>query len=115
MSNYEITGENGQQPSIFEFLRRKGEANYPTDNVQVYANTLQKMNLADLQTHAMDHGIKPCPDRQKLQALLLNEFKRVVSKRNEAKVNRKVSAEELKRQAEIRRKSIERSSFLRTL
>ena len=35
-------GENGRNPSIFDFLRSKSEFEYPTEDVKVYASTISK-------------------------------------------------------------------------
>lgn len=111
---YEVTGENGKKPSIFEYLRMRAEHLYPTDDIKVYAEAIAKMNLGDLQTHAMDKGIKPSPDRRKLEANLINQFKSVVLRKKAAKESRKISSQEVQRIEQQRQKSIERAGFLRT-
>jgi hypothetical protein len=110
-----VHGENGKNPSVFDFLRSKAEFEYPTEDVKVYASVISKMNLGDLQTHAMDKGIKPSPDRRRLEAVLINQFKTVVAKRKAAKKSRKFTAEQITTMDEQRKKSLERSGFLRTL
>lgn len=108
-------GENGRNPSIFDFLRSKSEFEYPTEDVKVYASTISKMNLGDLQTHAMDKGIKPSPDRRRLEAVLVNQFKSVMSKRKASKASRKFTPEQIENIELQRKKSLERAGFLRTL
>lgn len=111
---YEVTGENGRKPSIFEYLRMRNEHQYPTDDIKVYAEAISKMNLGDLQTHAMDKGIKPSPDRRKLEANLINQFKSIALKRKASKESRKITPDEVQRIEKQRQKSIERAGFLRT-
>lgn len=113
-TKYEVSAINGRKPSVFEYLRKKKEYEYPTDDVRVYAEAIAKMNLGDLQTHAMDKGIKPSPDRRKLEAVLINQFKSVALKRKANKQSRKVSAEDIQQMELKRQKSIERAGFLRT-
>jgi hypothetical protein len=111
---HEVTGKSGHKPSTFDFLRARRESEYPTEDIDVYAEALSKMNLGDLQTHAMDKGIKPCPDRRKLESNLINQFKVIMAKRRANKRTRKMSPEELERLERQRQKSIERNGFLRT-
>lgn len=113
-NKYEVHGIHGQKPSVFDFLRAKRETEYPTDNVDVYAEALSRMNLGDLQTHAMDKGIKPSPDRRKLETHLINQFKAITAKRKANHKSRKMTAEEIQRLEIQRQKSIERNGFLRT-
>ena len=108
-------GENGRNPSVFDFLRSKAEFEYPTEDLKVYASVISKMNLGDLQTHAMDKGIKPSPDRRRLEAVLVNQFKSVISKRNASKASRKFTPEQIESIELQRKKSLERAGFLRTL
>lgn len=113
-TKYVSTAINGKNPSIFDFLRMKGENVYPTDDLEVYASCISKMNLGDLQTHAMDKGIKPSPDRRKLETHLINQFKAITAKRKANHKSRKMTAEEIQRLEIQRQKSIERNGFLRT-
>ena len=111
---HEITGENGRKPSTWDYLRMRAEHSYPTEDVQVYAESISKMNLGDLQTHAMDKGIRPSSDRRKLESSLINHFKVIQAKRSANKASRKFTAEEKERIEKQRQKSIERAGFLRT-
>lgn len=113
-NKYEVTGQNGRKPSVFDFLRLKGEFQYPTEDVNIYAESLSKMNLGDLQTHAMDKGIKPYADRRRLELALINNFKTVMAKKKALKSSRKISSEEIEEIERQRQKSIERAGFLRT-
>lgn len=113
-NKYQVTGESGKKPSLFEYLRMRSEFQYPTEDVQVYAEAIARMNLGDLQTHSMDKGVKPSPDRRKLEVLLINQFKSTLLKRKVGKESRKIGAEEKKILEDQRQKSIERSGFLRT-
>jgi hypothetical protein len=110
-----VHGENGRNPSIFDFLRSKAEFEYPTDDIKVYSDAISKMNLGDLQTHAMDKGIKPSSDRRRLESVLINQFKNVMLKRKASKRSRKFTEDQIKTMEEQRKKSLERSGFLRTL
>lgn len=113
-TKHEITGENGRKPSTWDYLRARAEHSFPTDDVRVYAESLSKMNLGDLQTHAMDKGIRPSPDRRKLEASLINHFKTIQAKRSANRASRKITSEEKERIEKQRQKSIERAGFLRT-
>jgi hypothetical protein len=113
-TKYEVTAISGRKPTIFEYLRAKSETEYPTDDVKVYAEAIAKMNLGDLQTHAMDKGIKPSPDRRKLESNLINQFKAIMSKRKANRQSRKVSQQDVENAERQRQKSIERAGFLRT-
>lgn len=115
INKYMVTGENGQNPSVFDYLRLKGEMSYPTEDVKVYANSIAKMNLGDLQTHAMDKGIKPSGDRRRLEQALINQFKQVIAKRKAAKQTTKFTQEQIKDMEEKRIRSIQRNSALRVL
>lgn len=107
------TAINGQNPSLFDYLRMKGEYSYPTDDAKVYASSIASMNLGDLQTHAMDKGIKPSSDRRRLEIALLNQFKSVMNKRKASKMTNKFTPEQIKDMEEKRRLSIERAGDLR--
>jgi hypothetical protein len=113
-TKYEVTAISGRKPTVFEFLRAKNESEYPTDDAKVYAEVISKMNLGDLQTHAMDKGIKPSPDRRKLESILINQFKAVIAKRKANKQSRKMSQQDIENAEKNRQKSIERAGFLRT-
>jgi hypothetical protein len=113
-NKYEVTGENGKKPSVWEYIRMRGEYQYPTTDINVYAEAIAKMNLGDLQTHAMDKGIKPSPDRRRLEVMLLNQFKATLARRKANKQTRKLDFDEKQRLEEQRKKSIERAGFLRT-
>lgn len=115
INKYTATAINGQNPSLFDYLRMKGEYSYPTEDAKVYASSIGRMNLADLQKHAMDKGIKPSSDRKRLELTLLNQFKSVMAKRQAAKVTRKLTPEQLKEAEEKRQKSIDRAGDLRAL
>ena len=114
ITKHTSTAINGQNPTIFDYLRAKGEYSYPTEDVQVYASSISKMNLGDLQTHAMDKGIKPSSDRRRLEVALINQFKSVMSKRKAAKLTTKMTQEKIDEIEAQRQKSIERASGLRT-
>jgi len=115
INKYIVTAENGRQPSVFDYLKLRGEFSYPTEDVEVYARSIQKMNLGDLHTHAMDKGIKPSHDRRRLEHALIAQFKQVSFKRQASKQSNKFTSEQLKQIEEKRQKSIERSSSLRVL
>jgi len=63
----------------------------------------------------MDKGIKPSPDRRRLEAVLVNQFKTVMSKRKASKASRKFTPEQIETIELQRKKSLERAGFLRTL
>lgn len=115
INKYITTAETGKNPSVFDYLKLRGEFAYPTDNVEVYARSLSLMNLGDLHTHAMDKGIKPGHDRRRLEQSLLNQFKQVTARRKAAKNSSKFTAEQLKEIEEKRQRSIERNTALRVL
>lgn len=115
INKHVVTGEGGKNPSVFDYLRLKGEFSYPTESVEVYSRSIAKMNLGDLQTHAMDKGIKPSGDRRRLESALISQFKQVVAKRSAAKMSNKFTADQIKKMEEKRKKSIERSAGLRVL
>lgn len=115
INKYITTAETDKNPSVFDYLRLRGEFAYPTDSVEVYAKSLTAMNLGDLHTHAMDKGIKPSHDRRRLEQALLNQFKQVTARRKAAKTNSKFTAEQLKEIEQKRQRSIERNTALRTL
>lgn len=61
--------------TINEVLGKKEFGPYKTDNEADYAASIERMNLSDLQAHAIKCGIRPGTDRKKLIARLLKEFK----------------------------------------
>jgi hypothetical protein len=110
-----ITGEHGTNPSLNDFLKLRGEYQYPTEDPKVYASSIAKMNLADLQTHAINKGIKPTGDRRRLECALVNQFKSVIAKRKATSLSTKLTAEQILELEEKRKKSIERAGNLRVL
>jgi hypothetical protein len=62
----------------------------------------------------MDKGIKPSPDRRKLESNLINQFKLTTSKRTASKQSRKFTQKDVETIEKQRQKSIERAGFLRT-
>lgn len=112
-TKYEVTGENGQEPSVFEYLRQRGEYQYPTEDLLVYSKALAKMNTCDLQQHSMDKGIRPSNDRNRLITLLTAQFKATIQRK---KANAAMKSNPHKRKEEEERqrlKGIERNHFLR--
>ena len=66
-----------QEPpkTILEILSKTPTSPYNTKAINEYSSQLQKMNLLEMQTHAIGLGIRPCGDRELLQKTLINLFK----------------------------------------
>ena len=47
---------------------------YPTNNIKEYQSIIEKMNLAELQDHAISLGFKPSHNRQNLEKTLVAQF-----------------------------------------
>ena len=75
------TGQRVGVTNLRDSLRiSKFEGNYNTQDSLEYANFMRKMNLAELQEHAVKVGIVPSTDRKKLETVLAKEFE--TNKRN---------------------------------
>ena len=58
---------------LFNFSRKKQNL-IKADTFEQYKLEIEKMNLADLQTHAISLSLKPSKDRAMLEKALLNNF-----------------------------------------
>lgn len=79
--NYVTDGKVDGPRNLYEAmgLVEKGCAKYRFDNEEDYVANLKKMNMADLQAHCVDHGIKPSSNRPQLIQRLAKEFRQVTS------------------------------------
>lgn len=70
-----------QKPTTLEQLwGGTGISNYGTLDEKVYEDKLDKMNLADLQVHAVNYGLIPKDDPKILKQRLMNLFRSHISK-----------------------------------
>lgn len=70
--------------SIKEILGVKEESDYATTSELEYEEQISKLNMIDLQNHAIKLGFRPSSDRPLLMRTLVSEFR----KRNNALANR---------------------------
>lgn len=52
----------------------KFQKSYNVETKEEYTKQLSRLNLVDIQNHAMKLGIVPLPDRRRLERVLINEF-----------------------------------------
>lgn len=114
-SKYTAKAVNGPNPTVFDYLKAKGSFNFPTDDVQVYAQAVANMNLGDLQAHAIDKGVRPSSDRRRLELALVNNFKQIIARKKANANSLKRSKEQIEKEEELRQKSLERSGHLRVI
>lgn len=69
----QTTGAAEGPKSVYDIIGYKTHA-YKTTNVEEYKKQISAMNFADLQEHALDNGIVPVDNRERLNTLLVNEF-----------------------------------------
>lgn len=62
--------------SLDEVFSSNARNPYKTNSKDSYENQIKKMNIADLQTHAISLGIKPSRNRTMLERNLISLFRR---------------------------------------
>jgi len=73
---------NGRQEETFEpttldqIWGDRGNGVYETSNENDYFKTLKAFNKTDLQSHASELGIMPIDNRERLENILLNRFRK---------------------------------------
>ena len=73
ITKHEATGEQKPVVSLYQLM---GMATHPykTLDAKEYEGSLDEMNLADLQEHAIEMNIVPVDDRERLTDRLVREF-----------------------------------------
>lgn len=65
--------EENVDKAISSFNSRENRL-YFTDNIKEYTRAIEKMNLAELQDHAISLGFKPSHNRLNLEKTLITQF-----------------------------------------
>jgi hypothetical protein len=68
--------EKFQPTTLDQIWGDDGTSKYPTQDAQVYVDSLNTMTRVDIQTHATRVGLIPVENREVLQSRLLREFRR---------------------------------------
>jgi hypothetical protein len=64
-----------KQKTLSEILGFRVQSPYETKDIVTYERSLKKMNMLDLQSHAIELGLRPSDDRHLLEKTLVNTFK----------------------------------------
>lgn len=66
--------QDNKVKQVVSSFNSRQERLYPTENAKEYKSIIEKMNLAELQDHAISLGFKPSHNRQNLEKTLISQF-----------------------------------------
>lgn len=77
-----VTGKKDSGPSLFEKIGFSHFYKFGAEDIDEYVKNLNKMNLSDLQAHAMKLGVMPKHDRNRIIRTLKQEFTKAKTERD---------------------------------
>lgn len=73
IKKHEATGDKKPISSLYSLMGLEGKK-YTAKSFEEYTQQLDRMDLADLQDHAMEHGLIPIDDRDRMIDKLEKQF-----------------------------------------